>query len=93
MNTVKATAVIAILAASLVFATVSPAEARKATNDDKLPPKSYGIKTLHKTSMEKSYPDNVEQKKSFNKSEQIKTKLKQIEAKKALEFVKKTYKT
>ncbi|MFN3655479.1 MAG: hypothetical protein ACK4TO_09200 [Candidatus Nitrosotenuis sp.] len=93
MKTIKATAIIVILTTSLIFATVSPAEARKATNDDKLSPKSYGIKTFQKTTMEKSYSDNSEQKKSFSKSEQIKTKLKQIEAKKALEFVKKTYKT
>lgn len=93
MKTIKVTAMVAILVASLVFATTSPVEARKATNDDKLSPKSYGTKTFQKSTMEKSNQDNSDQKKSFDKAEQIKTKLKQLEAKKALEFVKKTYKT
>ncbi|MEM3107808.1 MAG: hypothetical protein QW838_03790 [Candidatus Nitrosotenuis sp.] len=92
MKTIKVTAMVTILVASLVFATTSPAEARKVTNDDKLSPKSYEIK-IQKITTEKSNQDNSNQKKSFGKAEQIKTKLKQMEAKKALEFVKKTYKT
>lgn len=91
MNT-KVTVLATILAIALVFAAISPAEAKKAINDN-LSPKSYGIKTNYKISVEKTYPDNSEPKKSFVKSEQLKTKLKQLEVQKALEFVKKTYRT
>jgi hypothetical protein len=84
MKTIKVASIAAILVVALIFTNFSPAEARKAGVDDKLSPKSFGLKTNQKISIEKSYSDKSEPiKKPFGlKSEQIKTKLKMAEAKK-----------
>jgi hypothetical protein len=91
MRTIKASVLVAVLATALVLGTVTNAEAKRTGIDEKLSPKSYGSKTSYKVTSEKVQQDIPEHKKFLMKSEQLKTKLKQIEAQKALEFFKKTY--
>jgi hypothetical protein len=96
MKIIKVTALAAILATALIFANSSPAEAKAANTDDNLSPKSFGLKSNHKLSIEKTYSDKFDPKKQLTKPdklkpEQLKAKLKMIEAQKALEFAKKKY--
>ncbi|MEM4253724.1 MAG: hypothetical protein QXE84_09410 [Candidatus Nitrosotenuis sp.] len=89
MKTIMATSIAAILVFAVTVANVSPAEAKKADTTDRLSPKSFGTKTMYKVSIEKSY-DAQEPTMKLLKSEQLKSKLKLMEAKKAKEITKKT---
>lgn len=90
MKSLKISAIIAILAVSLIASSISNAEAKKAATDDKLSPKSYGLKTSTNPSIK--YADKSEIIKIKNlKMEEIKSLQKIIEEQKASMFIKKTY--
>lgn len=92
MKAISVAALSAILVMAVTFANFSPAEAKKAEVDDRLSPKSFGQTSSHKVNIAKTYDKQDSTKKPFAlKSEQLKTKLKLAEAKKAMDFVKKTY--
>ncbi|WP_048194465.1 hypothetical protein [Candidatus Nitrosotenuis uzonensis] len=88
MKTIMVTSIAAILVFAVTVANVSPAEAKKADITDRLSPKSFGTKTMYKVSIEKSY--DAQEPTMKLKSEQLKSKLKLMEAKKAKEITKKT---
>lgn len=87
MKAIMATSIAAILVLAVTVTNVSPVEAKKADTTDRLSPKSFGVKTLYKVSIEKSY-DSQEPSMKLLKSEQAKSKLKLMEAKKAKETTK-----
>jgi hypothetical protein len=92
MKAFSVVALAAILIMAVTFANFAPAEAKKAEVDERLSPKSFGPKTTHKVNIEKTYEKSDSAKKPLVlKSEQLKTKLKLAETKKAMDFVKKTY--
>jgi hypothetical protein len=92
MKAIKVTVLIAMLATGFLLVNFPSIEAKKANTNDRLTVKSYGPKSDHKISVAKAYDDKSDSPKPFTKKpEEIKTKLKLIEAQKALELAKKIY--
>jgi|GEM_PF-6984718 len=87
MKVMMAIPLAAILVMAVTITNISPADATKADTSNKLSPKSFGLKNAYKVSVEKTY-DKEPFKKTSLKAEDLKTKLKLIEAKKAAELIK-----
>ena len=91
MKSLKISAIIAILAVSLVSSTISIAEAKKASTDDKLSPKSYGLKTSSNQAIKSADKSDATTKFKNLKTEEIRSIQKIMEEQKASMYVKKTY--
>jgi len=90
MKSLKITTFAIMLALALVSVSFTSVEAKKADTSDVLTPKSFGLKTISKVNTAKSF-DDKSAKPTLLKSEQVKTQLKMLEAKKAQELFTKRY--
>lgn len=89
MKKITAISMAAILALAVTVTNITPAEATKADTSQKLSPKSFGPKTAYKVNIEKTYDKDPLKNKMGFKSEELKSKLKMLEAKKAAELLRK----
>lgn len=91
MKSLKISAIVVILVVSLVSSSISVVEAKKASTDDKLSPKSYGLKTSSNPVIKSTDKSDATTKFKNLKTEEIRSIQKIIEEQKASMYIKKAY--
>lgn len=90
MKSLKISAIVVILVVSLVSSSISIVEAKKASTDDKLSPKIYGLKTSSNPVIKSTDKSDATKFKNL-KREEIRSIQKIIEEQKVSMYIKKAY--